>query len=490
MIFRRSPRPFSLATRLTFFISLATIASFFVFTWVMIHSVKAHFEERDIHDLKQIGFTLETVLSHQEEPEKERLEILQNVVAGFANISVLLLDRDNRPVFQSSTGPDLNTLLNDPAPGRDLRAGHVLLWRDPAPHQGMADSAQAQHSAWRIIMLPIGKKADGTPAYNLLMALSINFHLHYINDLKNKLMIMASIISIIVIFIVLFAVYQGHKPIRSLSQQIKNISSTDLGVRLNNQNVPIELERLVISFNHMIERIEDVFNRQSNFSADIAHEMRTPITNLVTQTEIALSQPRNVKELEEVLYSSLEEFSRMSKMVSDMLFLAQADNNQLIPEKEKLDLATEIATVFDFFEALAEEREVALSLEGQATPVEGDPLMLRRAISNLLSNAIRYTPRGSTITVHLRSGEGEVHISVENPGTPIAPVHLSRLFDRFYRVDPSRQRKDENSSGIGLAIVTSIITAHNGRVSVESDKTSTRFILMLPAQSGAINPPL
>lgn len=145
----------------------------------------------------------------------------------------------------------------------------------------------------------------------------------------------ASIISMLIILIVLFAVYKGHEPIRSVSRQIQNITSKDLDVRLDPQSVPIELERLVLSFNHMIERIEDVFTRQSNFSADIAHEIRTPITNLVTQTEIVLSQPRSQKELEEVLYSSLEEFSHMAKMVSDMLFLAQADNNQLIPEKKR-----------------------------------------------------------------------------------------------------------------------------------------------------------
>lgn len=145
----------------------------------------------------------------------------------------------------------------------------------------------------------------------------------------------ALLISMMIIFIVLFAVHKGHEPIRTVSRRIQNITSKDLDVRLEPQAVPIELEQLVSSFNHMIERIEDVFTRQSNFSADIAHEIRTPITNLVTQTEIALSQPRSQKELEDVLYSNLEEFSRMSKMVSDMLFLAQADNNQLIPEKKR-----------------------------------------------------------------------------------------------------------------------------------------------------------
>lgn len=243
--------------------------------------------------------------------------------------------------------------------------------------------------------------------------------------------------------------------------------------------MPVELERLALSFNHMLERIEDVFTRQSNFSADIAHEIRTPITNLVTQTEIALSQSRSQQELEEVLYSNLEEFSRMSRMVSDMLFLAQADNNQLIPEQQALDLAEEVHKVFEFFEAWAEEKAVALRFVGSHCRVIGDPLMLRRAISNLLSNAIRYTPAGQAVTIQLSESAETVRLVVENPGTPIAAEHLPRLFDRFYRVDPSRQRKGEGS-GIGLAIVKSIVGAHHGSVAAQSDLRSTRFIVVLP----------
>lgn len=194
-----------------------------------------------------------------------------------------------------------------------------------------------EHSNWRMINLSVGPLVDGKPIYTLYIALSIDFHLHYINDLMNKLIMTASVISILIVFIVLLAVHKGHAPIRSVSRQIQNITSKDLDVRLDPQTVPIELEQLVLSFNHMIERIEDVFTRQSNFSADIAHEIRTPITNLITQTEIALSQSRSQKELEDVLYSNLEELTRMAKMVSDMLFLAQADNNQLIPEKKMLN---------------------------------------------------------------------------------------------------------------------------------------------------------
>lgn len=472
----RRKRPFSLATRLTFFISLATIAAFFAFAWVMIHSVKVHFAEQDVNDLNQISATLERILSHADEAESRRLEILQNVVAGYSNVMISLEDGSGKPLFHSPGAPDIRQFLSTATPDTSVPGGNVWLIDGSALHL----TGHGAHSSWRMIRLPVGPRADGKAAYTLYMALSIDFHLHYINDLKNKLIVTASIVSLLIVFLVLFAVYKGHEPIRRVSAQIQNMTSKDLDVRLDPQRVPIELERLVLSFNHMLERIEGVFTRQANFSADIAHEIRTPLTNLVTQTEIALSQPRSQKELEDVLYSSLEELRHMAKMVSDMLFLAQADNHQLIPERKTLNLADEVSKVFDFFEALAEERNVALRYEGCPYTVSGDPGMLRRALSNLLSNALRYTPSGQAITVRLTESNSRVQISVENPGTPVAQEHLPHLFDRFYRVDPARQRKGEGS-GIGLAIVKSIITAHHGQVSVTSDAQATRFILSLPA---------
>mgnify|MGYP001154459612 CR=1 FL=1 len=475
MVSKRLSRPFSLATRLTFFISLVTIASFFAFAWIMIQSVKVHFAEQDINDLSEISATLERILSSSDEPESRRLEILKNVVAGYSNVIISLEDANQQALFHSPHMPDIRQFLARATVDKTVPGGNVYLINGPS----MQMASHGTHSSWRMIRLPVGPLIDGKPAYTLYLALSIDFHLHYINDLKNKLIMTASIISMLIIFIVLFAVYKGHEPIRSVSRQIQNITSKDLDVRLDPRSVPIELERLVLSFNHMIERIEDVFPRQSNFSADIAHEIRTPITNLVTQTEIVLSQPRSQKELEEVLYSNLEEFSHMAKMVSDMLFLAQADENLLVPESVPLDLQTETIKVFEFFEAWAEERDVTLRFVGQPSLVMGDPLMIRRVINNLLSNAIRYTPRGMSVTVQVSSQDDKVIYSVENPGTPISDEHLPRLFDRFYRVDPSRQRKGENS-GIGLAIVKSIIRAHHGKISVTSDTVATRFIIELP----------
>ncbi|HHH0688026.1 TPA: Cu(+)/Ag(+) sensor histidine kinase [Yersinia enterocolitica] len=473
-------RPFSLSTRLTFFISLSTIIAFVAFTWVMLHSVEKHFAEKDISDLKQISLSLEKILKVPDASEQQKAETISNIMATYHNISVLLLDGNKQVLYRSIDGPDLTPALPTENPQQPTDSEGIFILPDAGGNAGIHSASQMRNMTYRVMTTSV-KTTDNTvsSAYTLLTALSIDYHQHYIDQLKRNLIAIASVISLMIIFIILLAVHTAHQPLRNVSRKIKNISSENLDVRLDSDRVPIELEQLVISFNHMIERIEDVFTRQANFSADIAHEIRTPITNLVTQTEIVLSQTRTDEELKDVLYSNLEEYNRMAKMTSDMLFLAQADNNQLIPERAMIDLQSEVIKVFDFFEAWAEEREVSLNVEGSASRVEGDPLMLRRVINNLLSNAIRYTPKKMTVTVHIKEHHQWVDLIVENPGTPIPEEHLSRLFDRFYRVDPSRQRKSEGS-GIGLAIVKSIVNAHKGNISVTSDTVSTCFIISLP----------
>ena len=475
-------RPFSLEIRLTFLISLATIFTFAAFAAIMLISVQNHFAGQDIKRLKQIDTTLTAILENPEESEQQKIDKMNIILPSYRHISVLLLGSGNKVIYSSPDGLALMPVISTAGFADAKSSGDVFQWSDDRmPHNiFMRDDKSMSQLSLRIMVSTVNASDGmGIKKDTLLIALSIDSHLHYLDVLKYKLLLIALLMSLLIILTVYFAVHKGYQPLRNVSLKIKNISSDNLDVRLDPAHVPIELEQLVISFNSMISRIEDVFTRQANFSADIAHEIRTPITNLVTQTEIALSQQRTEKELEDVLYSSLEEYNRMAKMVSDMLFLAQADNNQLIPEQILLDLRSETIKVFDFFEAWAEEREVELTLEGDTCMVEGDRLMLRRVINNLLSNAIRYTPAGHSVTVHLHENPECVELTVENPGTPVPQEYLPRLFDRFYRVDPSRQRKSEGS-GIGLAIVKSIVVAHKGKISVASDSRSTRFTVILP----------
>ena len=198
----------------------------------------------------------------------------------------------------------------------------------------------------------------------------------------------------------------------------------------------------------------------------------------MTQTQVALSKARNAEEYREILYSNLEEYQRLATMIADMLFLAKADNGLIIPSREPVDIAKEVEGLFAFYDALAEDKSIGLTTRGEGT-VLGDRLMLRRALSNLLSNAIRHTPRGGTVSVSIGPGaNGFVSVMIENPGEAIPAEHLPRIFDRFYRVDSSRQRTSEGA-GLGLAITRSIVAAHGGQTRVFSD-TSTRFELLLP----------
>ena len=250
-------------------------------------------------------------------------------------------------------------------------------------------------------------------------------------------------------------------------------------MRLDPTEVPIELEELAASFNDMLGRIEDGFAKLANFSADIAHELRTPVTNLVMQTEVALSQSRSSAEYREILYSNLEEFERMSRMISDMLFLAQTENDPHNLHLSDISIAAMIQDLFDYFEALAEEASITLKLEGHAAPVQGDREMMLRALSNLISNAIQYSAPGSTVIVRLSQDKQETTVSVENPSEQIIKEDLPKLFDRFFRTDPSRKRKT-SGAGLGLAIVKSIVEAHGGTVQATSEQARVKFEVTLP----------
>lgn len=274
-------------------------------------------------------------------------------------------------------------------------------------------------------------------------------------------------------------VRRGLIPIHQMALVTQRISADRLKVRIDMTHLPRELVELAGAFNEMLMRLEEAFQRLSDFSADLAHELRTPINNLMTQTEVALSRPRTPTEYQEVLQSNLEEYSRLARMISDMLFLAKADNGMIVPTREFIDLALEVRQLFEFYDALCEERAITLALNGAATTT-GDRLMLRRALSNLLSNAVKHTPRDGRISIRLTSDSSNaVSIQIENSGEDISPEHIPRLFDRFYRADASRSASDE-STGLGLAITKSIVEAHGGHISVGSREGNTVFEIMLP----------
>jgi two-component system heavy metal sensor histidine kinase CusS len=315
-----------------------------------------------------------------------------------------------------------------------------------------------------------------------VIAVNIEHHRMFMDAFHKRLWLAIAASIALTALLGWIAARRGLAPVREMADVAQGISANRLGDRLPPESVPPELVVLATAFNDMLARLQGSFRRLSDFSSDLAHELRTPISNLMTQTQVAVSKSRSADQYREVLYSNLEEYERVARMIADMLFLAKADNGLIVPSSEMVDLATEVRELFGFYEAFAEEHGVSLVLAGGGA-VRGDRSMIRRALGNLLSNAIWHTPRERSVKVLIEQrSSGETHLSVENPGQDIAPEHLPRLFDRFYRVDRSRQKASEGA-GLGLAITKSIVETHRGTIRIFSSNGLTRFAITFPAAS-------
>jgi two-component system heavy metal sensor histidine kinase CusS len=257
---------------------------------------------------------------------------------------------------------------------------------------------------------------------------------------------------------------RGLRPLRTMAAHAADITPARLHSRLDNQNTPMELQQLGEAFNAMLDRLHDGYQRLTQFSADLAHEIRTPVGSLMGHCQVALRQPRSVDEYQALLVSNLEELERISRLVESILFLARADEAQSVLERQPLQLHDELQRVAGYFEGLAEERQLTLHTVGDGS-VEADPILLRRALSNLVANAIRYADAHSTINLRVGQCDGHCLIEVDNQGQVMSEAALGKLFDRFYRGDASRHQRSD-SNGLGLAIVTAIMQLHGGRVSV------------------------
>ena len=278
-----------------------------------------------------------------------------------------------------------------------------------------------------------------------------------------------------------FATWRGLRPVQKMAQVAEGISAQHLSERLEVEHTPTELKSLAIAFNDMLDRLESALERLSDFSSDLAHEIRTPINNLMTQTQVCLARKRDTSTYQEVLFSNLEELERLARMVSDMLFLAKAEHGLKLQNLQNIDLVKEVTALFDFYDALAAEKNMTLQQTGSGN-VKGDPAMLRRALSNLLSNAVKYGNKNSTIRIKLQQNLDNTIFSIENEGPEISPEQLSRLFDRFYRTDASRQRTEEGT-GLGLAITKSILDMLGATIQAESLNGRIIFTIVFQSES-------
>jgi two-component system heavy metal sensor histidine kinase CusS len=329
------------------------------------------------------------------------------------------------------------------------------------------------HTEYRVIEKYL---AGGT---RLSLLLDITHHQHFLAQMQRLIWLCVGLSALATALLGAWVARRGLRPLRQMTDVARQVSAQSLTARLPLDGIPHELRELAEAFNAMLARLEDAFARLSAFSADIAHELRTPLSNLLTQTQVTLGQPRELEEYREALHSNLEELQHLAQMVGDMLLLAKAEHGLLQTQRESLELGAELAALAEYFTPLAEDAEVTLRVSGQAA-LSADRGLLRRALSNLIDNALRFTPNGGELHLNTASSGASIRIEVANQGPEIPAALRERLFDRFYRADPARREGNAEHAGLGLAITRSIVRAHGGEIRCESAEGWTRFILEFP----------
>ena len=271
---------------------------------------------------------------------------------------------------------------------------------------------------------------------------------------------------------------RGLRPLEEMTNSLKEFGPERLHERIPPDGWPRELRPLALAFDDMFDRLEDSFTRLSQFSADLAHELRTPIANIRGEGEVALSRARTSEEYREVIESGIAECERLSRVVDSLLFMARAEAAEERVKQSSFDVREAVEKIAAFFEPVAEEHQVTIRCLGEGK-VYADPMLFGRAVTNLVENALRFTPAEGTIEIQVRTDNRSTEVSVQDTGSGIAPEHLPRVFDRFYRADSSRSSQ---GSGLGLSLVKSIMDLHGGTARIESSGRGTTVTLTFPHQ--------
>ena len=460
-----SPPRLSLTTRLTLLNSTVAVLVLSGMGYMVTRANEAHFVELDRDFLQDKAALVKQLVSSSTSSSQMRQK-LQELEQSHNGLYMQLTQGD-RVLFGAADGPFSATAAPQQNPPPAQLATRDWQWEGQTVRGGAIDLAAPDF-------------LGAPPMLRLHLATDTHHHTHFMDDLRRSVLAYLLAAAVLSGLLAWWAARRGLAPLRAMRERAQRVNAHQLDQRMPESSVPVEMAELASDLNTMLARLQSDFQRLSDFSSDLAHELRTPISNLMTQTQVTLAQPRDAADYRETLASNAEEFQRLSRMVSDMLLLAKTEHGLALPQRERIALHEQTQALFDFYDVVADERGIELVRHGQAVAL-GDRLMLRRAISNLLSNAIRHAPEESQVVVRLSQVRGEASLCVENAGPAIAPEHLPRLFDRFYRVDKSRLHLPSDGTGLGLAITQAIMSAHGGTVTVESADDKTRFCLRFPA---------
>lgn len=458
-------RRITLTARLTVLYTLVSATVLLGLGLLVVWSTQQHFVELDRDYLQDKVHLIQKIMD--ETPEGAALSAKLDELMDSHHGLFVEITRNEELVY-GARGISFPTEL-----AAQSSAGQPLDWTDEDRQlRGLSVELSAGQ--------PPGEAGPAGQRARLMLALDTLHHTHFMQALRQQLALYLLAATLLSGFLGWWAARSGLAPLRVMKERALKVTAHKLHQRMPVEAVPVEMADLAHSLNTMLERLEADFAKLMDFSSDLAHELRTPISNLLTQTQVSLSQRRDPDTYRDILASNAEEFQRLARMVSDMLFLAKTDHGIDLPNRENVVLEDEVASLLDFYDAVAEEKEVRLRVVGAGT-VTGDRLMIRRAISNLLSNAVRHSlPREDIELTILRQADVTA-LCVTNTGDVIQASDLPRVFDRFYRVDKARAHPSSDGAGLGLAITKAIMVAHGGSVSVTSGAGKTQFCLQFPA---------
>lgn len=445
----------AISFRIAILFSFSTVIILMIMGLVIHQLVMHHFETQDRTQLEGKIQLVENLLEQNHHNPSELNLYLKDALVGHHDLIVQIERPSGQIIFSSSpTALKSKTLVKS-------KHGPWLEWKvqNKIYHGLIYKKSFDQNSA--------------IPSAQIIVGIDTSEHLHFLNDFRRQLLYIGVIGTICLMLLGWFAAWRGLRPVQNMAKVAEGISAQHLSERLEVDNTPTELKSLAIAFNDMLDRLETAVGKLSDFSSDLAHEIRTPINNLMTQTQVCLSRSRDIATYQEILFSNLEEFERLARMVSDMLFLAKAEHSLHRANLQQVNLVKEVSALFDFYDAIAAEKGMSLKQTGQGY-VEGDPSMLRRALSNLLSNAIKYGKSDSIIKIKCQQNSDTTELTIENESSPLSQEQLTRLFDRFYRTDASRQRVEEGT-GLGLAITKSILDVHGATIQANYENGHITF---------------
>ncbi len=359
-----------------------------------------------------------------------------------------------------------------PAPvSQNGQVSTVTEWRSPAgPLYFIAAAEVERHAGQPPLIYRVVMEASHVEAW--------------MKNFRHQLIVVVGLGTLASSLLAWFITRSGLRPLREITESVQRVTASGLAEHLGARSWPSELSTLASEYDKMLLRLRDSFQRLSQFTADAAHEFRTPMNNLMGATSLALSRDRTPDDYRRTLEANFEEYERLTRMVESLLFLARAEHTGGGLHKQFLDAVALAQSVAEFFSALAEEKNVSLTVQG-TTPLNADETLARQALTNLVSNAIRHTPAGGRVSIRLSSAaDGGAILSVEDTGSGIPPEHLPHVFERFYRADASRTG-DTSGAGLGLALVQSLMVLHGGKVTVESEpEHGTVFTLQFPPGTG------